>query len=113
MAVIVMTSRSLGNEPDSGRLPVARDFTLDGRCVRIAWLGSHIEFEHAGDHDNGVGLVTVFEQRELQGLGAIDEKAAAKMSLVLDDPLTVTVSADIKKRSARRGRFSLAHNTAP
>jgi hypothetical protein len=57
--------------------------------------------------------MAIFEERELQCLGAIDEKAAAKVSLVLDDPMTVTVSADIKKRSARRGRFSLAHNTAP
>src|SRR5882757_8884019 len=97
----------------SGRLSMARYFERGGRCVRIAWLGGHIEFEYAGDHDNGVGLVTVFEQRKLQCLSAIDEKAAAEMSLVLDDPMTVTVSADIKKRSARRGRFSLAHNTAP
>src|SRR4051812_16709758 len=85
----------------------AWSFDRIGRCVDVVRLGAHIELEHAGDHDDRLELMAVFEQGKLQCLGAVDKQSAAKMLLVLDDPMTATVSANIEKRRARRGRFSL------
>jgi hypothetical protein len=55
---------------------------------------THIELNLARQFDDGLGMMSVLEQRILDGLGSIDEKATVRPALLLDDSLAVSVSAN-------------------
>jgi hypothetical protein len=57
-----------------------------------------IEFENAGDHDDGLRPVSVFEHRVVEGLLAVDEESTAGTFFVLDDPVTSAIPADFEAR---------------
>jgi hypothetical protein len=55
---------------------------------------SHIELNLARQFDDGLGMMSVLEQRILDGLGSIDEQATVKPVLLQGDPLAASVSAN-------------------
>jgi hypothetical protein len=57
--------------------------------------------------------MSVLEHREPERFRAIDEEAATKVLLVLNDPVAAAVLADKEELRSRRGRFWLAHDTSP
>ena len=74
-------------------------------------LGAHIEFENTWNHHDRLMSISIFEQREAKRFGTVDEKAAAKVLLVLSHPIAATVFPNEKKVRARRGRLLFAHGT--
>jgi hypothetical protein len=82
-----------------------------------ARLASQIELKNAGNHDDGLGLMSVLEHREPERFRPVDEQAAAKVLLVLNDPVSAAVltnKEDVRSLArCRRGRFQLAHDTSP
>ncbi len=60
-------------------------------------------------------MVAIFEKRILDGLGPIDEQAAIKPRLFLDDPLATAIFADKDDCGGRtaRGRFDELHGKFP
>jgi hypothetical protein len=76
-------------------------------------LATQIKFENPGNHNDGLGPMSVLEHRGPERFRAVDEQAAAKVLMVLDHPVTATVLADKEKLRSRRGRFQLAHDTSP
>jgi hypothetical protein len=86
---------------------------LGCRLLHDARLTTQIKFENTGNHDDGLGPMSVLEHRELERFRTIHEQAAATVLLVLDNPVTAAVLADKEKLRSRRGRFQLAHDTSP
>jgi hypothetical protein len=82
-----------------------------------ARVAAHIELKNTWDHDDGLGPMSIFEQRETERFCTADEEAAAKMLLVLNNPVSLAVLTDEKKGRfrlrSRRGRFLLDHDTFP
>jgi hypothetical protein len=60
-------------------------------CSRLA---AHVELENSWDHDHGLRAVAVLEPGKFQGFRSVDEQAAAKADLVLNDPVAAAVPAD-------------------
>jgi len=85
----------------------ARHFDLAGRLAQDARLGTQIELENAGNHDDGLGPMSILEHREPERFRPIDEQAAAKVLLVLNNPVTAAVLTDEEELRSRRGRFQL------
>jgi hypothetical protein len=54
----------------------------------------HIELNLARQFDDGLGMMSVLEQRVFDGLGSIDEQATVKPVLLQGDPLAASVSAN-------------------
>jgi hypothetical protein len=81
--------------------------TLAGRG-----LASHVELEDAGNQDDRLWLVPVFEPGELEVLASVDEQAATATITVLHDPVAAAVLAYQKEegvRTKRWGRFGFGH----
>lgn len=80
-------------------------------------LTAHIELENTRNHNDGLGPMSIFEEREPERFCAVDEQAAAKMLLVLNNPVSLAILTDEEKARfcarSRRGRFLLAHDTSP
>jgi hypothetical protein len=80
-------------------------------------VAAHIELKNTRNHNDGLGPMSIFEQRETERFCTADEEAAAKMLLVLNNPVSLAVLTDEKKGRfrlrSRRGRFLLAHDTFP
>jgi hypothetical protein len=62
----------------------ARHFDLAGRLAQHARLGIQIEFQGAGNHDDGLGPMSILEHREPERLRPVDEQAAAKVLVGLE-----------------------------
>jgi hypothetical protein len=103
-------------EPSRGP-SLARSAGIDGRFMQDAGPGIQIEFENPWNHDDRLGPISVLEHREPQRLRTVDEQAAAKMLLVLNNPVAAVVPTDkeeaMSQAGYRRGRFRLAHDTSP
>jgi hypothetical protein len=76
---------------------------------------AHVELDLAWQLDDGLGMLSVFEQRIFDGLGTADEQAAIEAVLLQRDPLAATVPAneDDGGRRAARGRFDEFHFRIP
>src|SRR3977135_571018 len=84
-----------GSEGTSGGAP-ERQVRLCGLHV-LCWYGAQIELENAGNHNHGLRTIAVLEHCKFQCLRAVHEQAAAKASLILDDPVAVAVPADAEQ----------------
>jgi hypothetical protein len=67
---------------------------MSGRPVDRDRATPHIELNLARQFDDGLGMMSVLEQRILDGLGSIDEQATVKPVLLQGDPLAASVSAN-------------------
>ena len=77
-------------------------------------LGAHVQSENVRHHDHSVRAVAILEHGVFQRFSTVDKETAAPVTLILDDPVAVTVSADQEQRGfrrTRRGRFMLVHDT--
>ena len=84
---------------------------LWSRCSSSA---AEIEFHGFRDHDNGLPFAAIFKHRVAHGFCAIDKQAAAGVVLVLNDPMSAAVPADVEdQRRLTRRRFMLAHSRLP
>src|SRR5712692_2452496 len=84
--------------------------------MTCAGLAAHVELENSRDHDNGLRTVPVLEHCKFHCFSAVDEQAAKKTSLILDDPVAAAVFANQEERgrpTTRRGRFTFVHDTSP
>jgi hypothetical protein len=92
-----------GDASFAGSIGVERQLMHDTRRT------AHIELEHAGNHNDGLGSVSILEKGEPECFGAVDEQATAKVLLVLDNPVAAAVLADKEegrsRARSRRGRF--------
>jgi len=61
--------------------------------------------------------MSIFGQRKPERFCAVDEQAAVKMMLVLNNPVSLTVPTDEEKVKfrvrTRRGRFLMDHDASP
>jgi hypothetical protein len=64
---------------------------------------AEVEFQNAGNHDDGLRPVAVFKHCKAEGLGAVDKKTAAGAGFVLDHPLASAISADAEVRMIDAG----------
>jgi hypothetical protein len=78
-------------------------------------LAAHVEFDFAGQLNDGFGVMAVLEQRVFDGLRAVDEQAAVKAVLFLGDPVAAAVPADKDDAGWRtaRWRFDELHVGIP
>lgn len=79
-----------------------RRWGLSGRasgvCLEFS-IGSarravHVEFDFAGQFDDGLGMMTVLKQCIFEGFCTADEQAAIKAVLFLGNPVAPAVLAD-------------------
>jgi hypothetical protein len=73
---------------------------------------AHVEFDRAGEFDDGFGVMAVFGECVFDGLGAIDEEPAIAAVLFLGNPLPAVILADEdegESSRAARGRFDKFH----
>ena len=84
------------------------------RCERCG-VSAHVELDLARQLDDGLGMLSVLEQRVFDGLGAADEQAAIEAVLLLRDPLAPMVLADEDDggEGTARGRFDEFHGFSP
>jgi hypothetical protein len=80
------------------------------RDIRVT---AHIELESPRNHDDGLGPMSILEQREPERFCPVDEQATATVLFVLNNPIAVAVLTDKEEVRSRRGRFLLAHDTFP
>lgn len=79
-------------------------------------VATHVEFDFAGEFEDGSRMTTVLEQRILDGFLAADEQAAEQTVLFLGDPLATAVPAnedDCRCCAARWWRFDELHVSVP
>jgi hypothetical protein len=85
-------------------LVVGRMFFVDAPFAvatpACAWHLAHVELENARYQNDGPGLTTRLEHRELNGFGAIKENAATKMLLISNDPVAATVLTEQESRGS-------------
>lgn len=62
--------------------------------LRRRRCSAHVEFEDAPDHDKILRAIAVLGTHEAKRLVAIDEKAAADATGILNNPVSVIVSPD-------------------
>src|SRR5271169_2500488 len=74
---------------------------IDWRLFYDTRRATQIELENTGNHDDGLGPMSVLEHREPECLRAVDEQAAAKSLLVLNNPVAATVLADKEELRSR------------
>jgi hypothetical protein len=60
---------------------------IDGQRMKDTGPGIQIEFEHAWNHNDCLGPISVFEHCEPKSCCAVDEQATAKVLLVLNNPV--------------------------
>jgi hypothetical protein len=104
MIAIAIASRDLGERDDGGigwkreqpvrNLARARRVGMNCRLRCYVRLAVQIELENAGNHDDGLGPISILEHRESKRFRAADEQAAAKVPLVLNDPVAAAVLTD-------------------
>jgi hypothetical protein len=89
------------------------NFGIDRGQTNRGSTSSHVELQNAGNHDDGLRPVSILEQRKPEGSRAINKQPAAEATLILNDPIALTVFADQEKRRyrmrLRRARFGLSH----
>jgi hypothetical protein len=80
-------------------------------------IANQIEFQNAGNHDDGLRPIAIFKHREAESLRAVNEESTAGTFFVLDHPVTSAIAADFETRRIGagpwRGRFRLDHDTSP
>jgi hypothetical protein len=59
----------------------------------------HVELKNTRNHNDGVGLIPIFEQREPERFCAVDEQSTTKAMLVLNNPIAAAVPSDKEERS--------------
>ena len=59
-------------------------------------LCAHVQLEHTGYHDHGIGPLSVLEHGVFQGFCAADKQPATATALIPYDPAAVAVLADEK-----------------
>jgi hypothetical protein len=57
-------------------------------------FGTHIQFERAGHHDDGLRALSALVHCEFDGFNAVDKQTAAKAHGILDNPVPVAIFAD-------------------
>ena len=74
---------------------------MDRRLMQNSRLATHIKLEIPRTHNDGLGSISVLEQREPERFCAVDEQAATKAMLVLNNPVAAAVPTDKEHRSPR------------
>jgi hypothetical protein len=69
------------------------------------WSAIDIQFKHPGNHDHSLGATSVLQHREAERLCTVDEKSATKALIVLDDPISAAVSADLELQRPRAWHY--------
>jgi hypothetical protein len=72
-------------------LPNGGHLSCDAALKRLA---THVELDFARQLDDCLGVMTILEKREFDGLRAVDEQAAIETVLFLGDPVAAPVLAD-------------------
>src|SRR5450759_2771602 len=94
----------------SGDLSLALGVGVLRRAMGYGRFAAYIELENTGNHDDGLGTISILKHCVLEGFRAIDKKSSAAALLFLDYPVAPAVLADQEERSSRtrlyRGRLS-------
>jgi hypothetical protein len=84
-----------GNERSPlGRPSFARSIGVDSRLMQNSRLATDIKLEPPKNHNDGLGSISILEQREPERLCAVDEQSTTKAMLVLNNPVAAAVPTD-------------------
>src|SRR5262245_8787886 len=80
-------------------------------------IAIYVELEDAGNHHHRLGPIAVLEHCKAECLDAVDEQPAANALLVLDNPVSVAIPANLELPMSQarycRRRFGLFHVMSP